>query len=154
MKKHSLKCKTSVLVLTPEDDHFEYIKILQFFRENKIDVSLSLDGFMDFEGQKLSVSSVIFLKKRDRDADHVLRLKHKIFDIITKNIEQASSLLILNLHPIDPFLFFQISIAYYLKKKMYLYNPVFRDNIFYLDVKAINPIVIHGDLSKMTRDFI
>lgn len=71
-----------------------------------------------------------------------------------KKIEQADAILVVNppYHDIDGYIggntFLEMGIAFYLKKKIYLLNSVPAMG-YELEIAAMHPIVLEGDLSRI-----
>ncbi|MFA7244116.1 MAG: hypothetical protein WC080_02415 [Patescibacteria group bacterium] len=43
----------------------------------------------------------------------------------------------------------EIGVAYFLKKKIFLLNPIDKNQPYTLEIAMINPLIINGDLSKI-----
>ena len=71
-----------------------------------------------------------------------------------QEIERADAILVLNLDKkgvknyIGGNTFLEMGLAYYLKKKIFLYNPI-PDMSYTTEIKVIQPVVINGDLGIM-----
>ncbi|MGE5041597.1 MAG: hypothetical protein ACM3IJ_01705 [Candidatus Levyibacteriota bacterium] len=74
-------------------------------------------------------------------------------------IAQADAILVLNFDRngipgyIGTSALMEIGIAHYLKKQIYLYNPLpsYHDARWAHEISIMNPMVIHGNLSKITE---
>lgn len=85
------------------------------------------------------------------------RLK-KTYDLIRKHyekIKEADAILILNYEKkgvrnyVGGNSFLEMGFAYILKKKIFLFNPIPKMEFYFEEIKAMEPIILNGDLSKI-----
>lgn len=81
-----------------------------------------------------------------------ISLEYDIMRSFFNKIEESDGLLIVNnkKRGIEGYLgtsvLMEMGLAYYLKKKVYLVNPIDMDQGYALEVALINPVVLSGDL--------
>jgi len=84
-----------------------------------------------------------------------IKWKSNMINAQEEKVKQSDSLLVLNLEKngqqnyIGGATFLEIFQAWKFGKKVFLYNPI-PDNILKDELTAINPIIINGDLSKIS----
>ncbi len=88
------------------------------------------------------------------EAKVAAKIQHDFIREHFKKIEKSDAILVLNYdkkgiqHYIGGNTFLEIGLAYWLGKKMFLLNPI-PDMDYITELHAMQPVVIHGDLSKI-----
>jgi hypothetical protein len=97
--------------------------------------------------------SVSDLKTWFKDNDY--RRKTMFINDHFKKIAKSQAILVVNnkKRSIDGYIggatLMEMTIAHYLKKKIFIMNPVSKELPYYEEVFGLSPIIINGDLSKM-----
>lgn len=110
--------------------------------------------------QKIKVTDKIvdveqFYKMRKTNILPFLKEKKLAIDEHIKKIENSDAVLVLNFDKkgkrgyIGGNTFLEMAIAYYLKKKIFLWKNPENDLPYFEEVLPLNPIIINGDLSKI-----
>lgn len=126
-------------------DYFLH-KVIKELKGKNIEVLL-MDEFIDLNGKELSIQAYEQIKKRDRNNLHVIEFKRKILEIYIKKIEEANGILLLEV--LNPDNLFQISVAYYLHKQIYIWNDLKTPNEYQEIIKAFNPILLKEKLDEI-----
>jgi len=89
-----------------------------------------------------------------KDAHDELKFEKDLIKHYFKEIKKSDAALILNLEKneiknyIGGNTFLEMSFAYVLEKKIFLYNPIPKMS-YTSEIQAMRPIIINGDLSKI-----
>jgi len=86
--------------------------------------------------------------------EKILQIKRHLMKAHIKNIEKSDAILVLNFDKdvtgyIGGNTFLEMAIAYYLKKKIYLWKNPSKDLPYYEEILAMKPTIIDGDLEKI-----
>jgi len=105
-------------------------------------------------GGELSLEEYERIKQKNGDLELRKKAKEDLIKKYFKLIKDADAILVLNLDKngiknyIGGNTFLEMGFAYVLGKKIFLFNEI--PDVPYKDeIKAMNPIVIHGDISKI-----
>lgn len=83
-------------------------------------------------------------------------VKRKLMDDHFRKIEKSDAVLVINnrKHELDgyvgPNVLMEIMVGYYLKKPIYLLNPLPKELSAYDEIMALEPTILNGDLTKLT----
>lgn len=84
-----------------------------------------------------------------------LHKKQKLMDMHFREVEAADAILVVNDEKhgepgyIGPNVFMEMSLAYYLKKPIYILNGVKNDSKIYEEVYGMGNVILDGDLDKI-----
>lgn len=113
--------------------------------DNKDIEPIFMDDLIELNNRELSVQAYEQIRKRDQNNLHVIEFKRKIIEKQIEKIESSDAILIYD--DIDPDVLFQMSVARYLSKRIYIMNKP--DKIYNDIINGFNVINLKGDLNGL-----
>lgn len=105
--------------------------------------------------EKMAASGDFTPRKSWHTNEADFHIKKSLIDGHFKKIEKADAILVVNDEKngisgyIGGNVLMEMTVAYYLKKKIYILNPVIKTLPIYEEVKGIFPTFLDGDLTKL-----
>ena len=130
--------------------------MMQFYKEmSRAQLDLQTKGQTVYVPKSIELMETIGYVHPDIDEAKVAaKIQHDFIREHFKKIEKSDAILVLNYekkgiqHYIGGNTFLEIGLAYWLGKKIFLLNPI-PDMDYITELHAMQPMVIHGDLSKI-----
>ena len=108
------------------------------------------NDIIDFENRKINMEQYDILQKRDPNGSYTIALKRQILLVKITKIEDADIILIIN-DPFNDTLFFELSVAYYLKKNIFLYGKINKQNDYFDTVAAMRLKTLNRDINNFPK---
>ena len=95
--------------------------------------------------------------KQNFEQELKISIEYDIIRSFFKKIEKSDSFLILNYEKnnipgyLGANVLMEIGVAYYLNKKIFLLNPVDKNQKYALEIAIINPTILNNDLTKIPK---
>jgi nucleoside 2-deoxyribosyltransferase len=130
------------------------------FRNKKVEIRDKLNSFgheaiIDIWTEKLAKGEAEELAKRIEKEHSEVKKEYDLIRLYYNIIKDCEAILVINLDKnniknyIGANTFLEMGYAYYLNKKIFLFNPLPEQDYLLDELKTINPIVINQDLSKI-----
>lgn len=111
------------------------------------------NDIIEFENRQINMEHYDILQKREPNGAYTIALKRQILLVKIEKIENADIILIMN-EPFNDTLYFELSIAYYLKKNIFLYGKINRQNDYFDTVSAMRLKTLNRDINNFPKPLI
>ncbi len=105
-------------------------------------------------GEAIDVDEYYRMRKNDL-TEELLEIKRRLIDEHLEKIKRSDAVLVLNLDKsensgyVGGNTFLEMGIAYFLRKKIFIWKKPSKDLPYYEELMALNPIFIEEDLKKI-----
>lgn len=113
------------------------------------------DEIIEFENKKISMAVYDQLRKRERSSPQIISLYRHILLSQHEKIVNSDGILLLNYldDVMNPNVQFQSSIAWALKKPIFIWNNIDKYHVWYEVFQAMNVILIDRSVSLIAKEF-
>jgi len=132
----------------------ETFKIKEKLKEKGFEV-LVYPQKVKVNGKVIDITEFYKMRKKNLTQD-LLKIKQRLIKEHIKRIERSDAILVLNFDKdgkegyIGGNTFLEISIAYYLKKKIFLWKKPSKNLPYFEEIMALKPKIINEDIEKIT----
>lgn len=122
--------------------------------ENKGHKVLVYPNEVEINGKKINVLKYHQMREKNL-TDNLLKLKSELIRKHFDNIKKGDAILVLNLDKkgIEGYIggntFLEMGLAYYLKKKIFVWKNIPKELPYYEEIIALNPIMINKNIEKI-----
>lgn len=109
---------------------------------------------VEVSGEAIDVDEYYRMRKNDL-TEELLEIKRRLIDEHLEKIKRSDAVLVLNLDKsensgyVGGNTFLEMGIAYFLRKKIFIWKKPSKDLPYYEELMALNPIFIEEDLKKI-----